>query len=518
MRKVISLVMVLIGLFSVASAATWQENLQKLLRSESGPGREELIEAIVKAGATWNDVITQIRLTPFPDTVKGQTILGHITCIDNVVRPWVVYVPSTYNPKVPTPMFVALHGLASRPEIINDPKNWADSTEYVPIAEKRGWIVLIPFAQAGATWWDNVGMTNINNLIRIVKSNFNIDDNRVWMGGFSDGGSAAFLFAMVLPNDFGAFVALNGHMGVGNEDGNLPTYATNFFNTPIYAVTTDKDQLYPSAQMEKLIDMAQKAGGKIFYHQLEGEHSFSYADEELPRIADFLELHPRDPYPTKIAWETAIKEFGVCRWLAIDEITTGEPAPWHVDYNFALVDSSLSIGIIPADSAEVPGVKVSKVVGEENLASQIGLKAGDIIYKLNDIPIKKQDDLTKFKSTIRRGDHVVTYIHRNGSDLVLPGNMPPPKNYLIFKREQPSACIKASCSANRIELESSRVGAFRILIDPEMFDLRQNVIIAVDKKVVFNGRVDPDIRYMLRNFLDNRDRKVIFVTEIKVRL
>ena len=133
---------------------------------------------------------------------------------------------------------------------------------------------MFPMGQAGATWWNEVGMTNISALVRRVKSGFNIDDDQVYLGGFSDGGSAGFLFAMTLPTDFAAFMALNGHMGVGSEDGGLPTYATNLFNSPIFATTTDRDQLYPTSMMERSIAMAEKAGAKIHYKRMKGEHSF----------------------------------------------------------------------------------------------------------------------------------------------------------------------------------------------------------------------------------------------------
>ncbi len=82
----------------------------------------------------------------------------------------------------------------------------------------------------------------------------------MWLGGFSDGASAAFLYGMVAPNDYAAFVALNGHMGVGSLDGNLPTYAPNLANTPVYAVTTFDDPLYPARVMRRTIEMAREAG------------------------------------------------------------------------------------------------------------------------------------------------------------------------------------------------------------------------------------------------------------------
>lgn len=42
--------------------------------------------------------------------------------------------------------------------------------------------MLFPSEQESATRWDEVGMTNTRKLVRTVKREFNMDDDRVWMG------------------------------------------------------------------------------------------------------------------------------------------------------------------------------------------------------------------------------------------------------------------------------------------------------------------------------------------------
>jgi predicted esterase len=414
-------------------------------------------------------------------------------------------------------MLVVLHGSVSRPDIRPDPRGWAEKNGFVPLADQYGWLVLFPFGQAGATWWDEVGMTNIMTLVRTVKIDFNIDDDRVYLGGFSDGGSAAFLFAMTMPSDFAAFMALNGHMGVGSEDGNLPTYATNFYNSPVYATTTDHDQLYPTNQMERAISMARKAGGKILYRKLSGQHDYNDIKGELPAIFDFLEEHPRNSFPDTAIWETAVPGFGVCRWLAIDGITIDDPAPWHFDHNIALVDSSIAIGFSPVDSFAGPGILVAGLVDGDYLARRIGLRAGDIIVGGNDITIANMDDIDKFKETLQRGAEATLTVKRGADEIALRGRMPAPKNYFLFGREQPSALAIATHSDNRFDIRGSRVGAFRILIHPEMLDLNRNVEVTFNGNRVYYGKVEPDIEYMLRDFLANRDRKLVFAGEVQAR-
>jgi predicted esterase len=500
-----------------ASAEDWRAQFGALVKTPAGSETDSLIARIVSAGPDWREVMDQIESLIFSDTIKGRELLDSAVCIDGVARPYVVYVPSGYDPRTPTPLLVHLHGLVGRPIIEPDPHTYVGNNAIMAEAEKRGWLVLFPFGQKGATWWDEVGMTNIMTQVRTTKANFNIDDNRVYLSGLSDGASAAFLFAMIRPNDFAAFVALNGSMGVGSEDGGFSTYAPNLANSYMYVTTADRDRYYPTAQMERTISMAEKAGANISYRRLKGEHTSSIVETEYPTIFDYLEQHPRNPFPNAIVWETATPEFGLCKWLEIDEITIDEPAPWYIDYNVALIDSTISIGFIPYDTFPGPGVMVASISDGDCVARRIGLEPGDIILNANGIPVDSLADLGKVRATLKRGSEVTLTVRRGQSEIMLSGRVPPPRNYFVFKRDKPSAVAKAAYKDNRFDIQGSRVGAFRILISPEMVNLQKNVVVVFDGEVIFDRKVAPDIGYMLRNYLAGRDRKSVFVNEVSLR-
>ena len=506
-------------LFSIvgASGQDWRARFNTLIKTPPGLERDSLIARIDSDEPDWRQVMTEIGSLTFPDTIKGQTLSGSTTCLDSISRPYAIFVPSGYNPRTPTPMLVHLHGVVGRPIIEPDPKEYVGNTAIMALAEERGWLVLFPFGQKGATWFDEVGMTNIMTLVRAAKIDFNIDDNRVYLSGLSDGASAAFLFAMIMPTDFAAFVALNGSMGVGSEDGGFSTYATNMANTYIYATTADRDRYYPTSQMERTIAMAEKAGARILYHKLKGEHISSIVQVEYPAIFDYLEQHPRNSFPDRVVWETDLAKFGACKWLAIDEITIDEPADWYIDYNVALVDSVITIGFQPDNTFPGPGVMVASISDGDYVARQIGLKPADIIIKGNGIPIDSLAHLDKFKATLKRGSEVTLTVIRDGNEVVLRGRIPAPRNYFIFKRDKPSAVAKAVYAKNRFDIRGSRVGAFRILISPDMVDLNKNVVVTFNGERIFDDRIAPDIAFMLRDYLTNRDRKSVFVNEVRLR-
>jgi predicted esterase len=502
---------------SPLGAADWESQLDELLKMPAGAERDARVAEVAGVLPGWREASVYLKSLAFPEVETGEFALDQALCLDGVERPWLLYVPSSYDPEYSWPLYVKLHGGVSTPNLPDDPIAEEQDSPYIDFAEQFGYLMLFPYGQADATWWDEVGMANIANQVRLVKQRYNIDDDRVYMGGFSDGSSASFLHAMVAPTDYAAFVALNGHLGVGSLDGDLPTYASNLANTPVYATTTFDDELYPSRRMRPAIEMALAAGGNLFYSELPGHHDFDFADMELPRIADFLWRHPRDPFPHHIVWEAAEPEFGRCRWFSIDRVALGDAADWYTDYNATLVDEMIAIGFMPDDSFEGPGVKVGSVV-DGYAADSLGLREGDVIVRAGDKDIADIEDVGEFKTGLHRGDPLTMVVERDGQEVMLAGQMPPPESYFVFKREKPSAKAIVDFAANHIDIQGSRLGAFSIYVHPGMFRLDEEVVITVNGDEVYRQLAEPDLAFMLQNYLDNRDRQTLYVAKISIEL
>jgi len=149
-------------------------------------------------------------------------------------------------------------------------------------------------------------------------------------------------------------------------------------------------------------------------------------------------------------------------------------------------------------------------------ARRIGLAPGDVIVAAGARTVGSMDDLYEYKTTLRRGGPISITVVRGAQRLVLEGRLPEAAAYNVFKRELPSALAVASWSANRVDVRASRVGAFRVLVHPDMLRLEENVVVAVNGETVFDGRVTPDVGFLLRNFLETRDRRLLYVAEIPV--
>jgi hypothetical protein len=217
-------------------------------------------------------------------------------------------------------------------------------------------------------------------------------------------------------------------------------------------------------------------------------------------------------------WETASPEYGACRWLAIASVTTGEPEAWHRDFNVALQEETVTIGFLADEAYEGEGVLVGSLPEGDSAARGMRLAPGDVIVAAGDLPVRTMDDVYEYKRTLRRGGPVSLTVMRGERRLILEGRLPESGTYNCFKRELPSALARVSFSANRVDVQASRLGAFRVLVHPEMFDLGENVVVTVNGKVVRDAPVTPDVGFLLRNFLENRDRRLLYVAEIPVTL
>lgn len=520
MRKVVTVTAVLFLCAFWVHGKSLSNELDKLLKAETGKEQEKILVSILKEKPAADTLVTLLKGVKFKKPGKTGIVESENLCIDGVKRPFMWYIPESYDVAAEkAPLLVYLHGGVMMPDIIEERKEFVKESPFLKLADEQGYILLFPMAQSGATWFDSVGTANVLSQVRITKREFNIDDNRVFMTGFSDGASGSFFFGMSLGTDFAAFIPLNGHPGVGSIDFGIQTYFVNLSNCPLYVINTDLDRLYPDEKMRPMMELAQEAGADLMYRVYTGiGHDFDYAHEEMPLLAGFMETHPREVNPPHLVWETAYPEFGRCLWLAIDEIGTGGHAEGYEDHNMELVDDVVMFGFIPDFEYEGSGVRVAKVVGDSTLCALVGIQEGDIFIKLEGQEIDSLEDMNEYKATKQRGDSTEMTILREGEELTTKGKFPEPTTYMLFRRELPSARVEALFSGNTFYINDSQLGSFAIYIHPDMVQLDQNVVIYVGDRKVFDYEVEPSIEFILRNFLENRDKELIYINKIDVTI
>lgn len=133
--------------------------------------------------------------------------------VGNLKRAYNLHVPSSYNSKKPLPLVLAFHGVGA------NGKEMAKMTGFSQLAEQSGFIVVYP--DAIRKHWDarrgsqpettnDVGF--ISALIDDLGQRYTLDRRRIYVTGFSNGGTFAYRLACELSNKITAIAAISATM------------------------------------------------------------------------------------------------------------------------------------------------------------------------------------------------------------------------------------------------------------------------------------------------------------------
>ncbi|MBN2388376.1 MAG: hypothetical protein JXB85_15270 [Anaerolineales bacterium] len=130
-------------------------------------------------------------------------------------RSYLLYVPDTYNPAVPTPLVISIHGYGEWPAHQSQISHWND------LADQHGFIVVYPAGTHFPLRWRTHGepgsdssptpdVTFLSDLIDKLESEFTIDPARVYVNGLSNGGGMSFVLYCELSERIAAIGTVSG--------------------------------------------------------------------------------------------------------------------------------------------------------------------------------------------------------------------------------------------------------------------------------------------------------------------
>lgn len=299
--------------------AAWQRYLEAPTSADALAAVDPLIASIGASEANLGPILARLRTgRSYPPRPAGQTTF-RFTASDGTALESVVDVPEGYRPDRRWPVRIQLHGGIGRPES-------AEARAVMPNRiQGEEAIYLYPRGHAKAEWWHLNQYEHIVALLDWVKRTYNVDENRVYMTGISDGATGDYFYAMKLTTPFSAFLPLNGNMRVlatPNTRANGQMYAGNLVNKPLFIVNGGKDPLYPAASIGPHIEMLKAAGASVEYRpQPEAGHDTSWWPVEREHFERFVAAHPRQPHPEAVSWESERTDrYNRAHWLVIDQL------------------------------------------------------------------------------------------------------------------------------------------------------------------------------------------------------
>lgn len=268
--------------------------------------------------------------------------------------PLKIYIPENYKSNAPCSTVLILHGatvLSSFKDAYKDTA--ADEDLFYSFFAKQNFIIIRPFADSygpnasGKINFDWVinrfnGRTNRNKtnptfqtltaIISQLKSVLNIDDNKVFAFGHSDGSDGVFALEVYKPSSFAGFIAYNSML---NVLGSYDIYLRNTVNRPLYLVHSDLDDLRPIQQTRLIMKILDSLNSPVFYKEYIGyKHFDKHLQMDLPYSYNWTKEISRNPFQKSLTWELSDAANNGCDWLLVRQFdTTATGSDWHTELN-----------------------------------------------------------------------------------------------------------------------------------------------------------------------------------------
>ena len=143
-------------------------------------------------------------------------------------------------------------------------------------------ILASPSGNRFAAWWSQRGMARIVHAVRYVSIMYDIDTNKIFLAGVSDGATGCYAVASALGGSgpFAGFFAVSGYGGMLPNLG-VQLSIDNLKARPIYNINGAKDHLYPIDAVNAFVAYLRESGVQITDKVYPNEdHGFDYKERE----------------------------------------------------------------------------------------------------------------------------------------------------------------------------------------------------------------------------------------------
>ena len=205
-----------------------------------------------------------------------------------------LFVPKGYDKIKEYPLMVALHGLWSNHwQMIRYPG-------LTKLAQEHGYLVVAPMGYNSSGWYGSKGQTSrfssprnlgelsekdVMNVLGIIREEFNVDDNRIYLMGHSMGGGGAWHLGMKYPDIWAALAPVAPAPPRNIND------LSKIKDVPVIVVQGDRDGLVRSSRI--WVAKMKELGINHEYIEVKGGNHVRPAFEKLPEIYDFFDHHAK---------------------------------------------------------------------------------------------------------------------------------------------------------------------------------------------------------------------------------
>jgi hypothetical protein len=247
---------------------------------------------------------------------KPGTTLRGMTSAPFTNAAYMIHVPIDYRGDQPFPLIVYLSGGGGL--AFDGALTAGDAVNHA------GYLVLYPHA-GGDNWWEPKPTDMVHTLLLEVLRSYNVDTNRVYVAGFSNGGTGVLEFGTRWPDRFAALASLMG-AGMNSPSGaKLPMQ--NLWDVPVLFLHGDSDPRIPfSASVDTYNDL-RRLQPRVTpeLHILKGRsHDITLGMDDGYTLP-FFERFTRAPFPQSVSARIWDARFPRQYWMEVVDAGNGAP-------------------------------------------------------------------------------------------------------------------------------------------------------------------------------------------------
>jgi dienelactone hydrolase len=254
------------------------------------------------------------------------TVYHYHSELDDTDQPFSVWLPEDYTPAKKWPLWVQLHGLGGNHRIRGARK------------ENRDGIVVAPDGR-GATDYKLWGEEDVVRVVRECKTLFTVNENRVYLYGFSMGGSGSWQIGVHYPDLFAALGPVCGNAdhrvwerlwdwGEKNPTWLSPKkrwventesaafFAANLYNLPSYACHGTKDNVVPVGHARSMTAAIRRHNGVVIYDE-NPEAGHGIPGPMVAEMLRWMKEQRRNPWPRQVVYKTAWRRYEGAYWVRL---------------------------------------------------------------------------------------------------------------------------------------------------------------------------------------------------------
>jgi len=414
------LVILLVSSLLIESRAASQEGLTKEVAEKSIAEQFTALKTNAKKSGLPEKLFDSVQ----KQLAQGQKVKVLSSTLDlggEIKMPNAVILRETKASTDKRPLFICMHGGGGKAGLTG-PHTWeVNTSEYQTQMKmavgyyKPDGVYFVPRMADDrlGRWWHKHNQVAFDTVINHAIQYWNVDPNRVYILGISEGGYGTDILAPFMADRFAGANAMAGGVGLGNPPANLRNLA---FRTDV----GEKDNQFDRSQMAQKfhaeLDRLHELDKDGYTHSINVQAGRAHGIDYGQGI-QWIVKHTRTPWPSKIVWVNQTMD-GIRRnrfyWISIPKAP--EKGDIRIDAVANKNDNTITLDVATLDESNKDG---NRTHGKDNVAEskRTPMSGFNVELLLNDELL----DLDKPITVIANGKEVFKKLVSRSADVIAAG-------------------------------------------------------------------------------------------------